>query len=584
MCIQQRPQDAGLPLSAGASFPQVTTHQENSKVIDLAIGLQHIIQFPESIEKIILRCTTSTDDPDALNVDLELQGFISEDTVAPSEASESEDMEDIMTPDHYNYEAISPIPNPPNHPAKANPSPTEKRGAALTRGAKRRERKKRQSGEYSSGYHKRSAANKARDGARRSRKRNAKVERNSVETIQVEESGWDAADLPASSTGWQGHRFSEWVGSFIKSRHQRPTRILDSCGRLVIYRSMAFPWLVDSMDDFIQEMKTFVADCTPFKDSDASQNVRGGHWFCIAGHDRQNKAAPAATQWQQLNAAAVAKAFAKGTLLYRTSEMVSRLTASEFPGIGERFLRCIAYMMDVYEITPLFGLYWNFCLNFWRENIPRVFCDPHVDKNNLACGGNSILERNAGWSSGRGVSLLSYLQEWFYYIEVVTTPDGEVPNAKNSHPLYNQWDEGEERGSCVWFNQATMFQSSELGIATMKKAREDGREVDIDFSEMVRSNKFLTFSRNGWIVGQSDFIYLTEHEACAKDGEMFEGQIVFWRKERATVEKGRGGGNGVNEASGWGWQGAFTFGGGAEITCGGTGWIATVSRVRVWSG
>ncbi len=142
---------------------------------------------------------------------------------------------------------------------------------------------------------------------------------------------------------------------------------------------------------------------------------------------------------------------------------------------------------------------------------------------NLSLQGNSILVRSAGWSSGRGISLLSCLQEWFYCtchlcfttsmwiwkasllvvqlshqspwlpadIKVVTTPDGEVPNDKNSHPLYNQWDEGEERGSCVWFNQATMFQSSELDITTMKKAWEDGLEVDIDFPEMVRSNKYF---------------------------------------------------------------------------------------------
>lgn len=111
-----------------------------------------------------------------------------------------------------------PIPNPLNHPAKANPSTAEKHGTTLTKGAKWCERKKRRSGEYNSGYHKRSVADKARDNARHHRKRTAEVEQNGVETIQVEENGWDAADLPASSTGWQGHRFSDWVGSFIKSR------------------------------------------------------------------------------------------------------------------------------------------------------------------------------------------------------------------------------------------------------------------------------------------------------------------------------------------------------------------------------
>ncbi len=85
----------------------MTTYKENSKVIDLAEGPQHIIQFPENIEKIILRHTTGTDNPNALNVDPELLGFISENAVASSEGSEWEDMKDIMTPNHYNYEAIS---------------------------------------------------------------------------------------------------------------------------------------------------------------------------------------------------------------------------------------------------------------------------------------------------------------------------------------------------------------------------------------------------------------------------------------------------------------------------------------------
>lgn len=69
-----------------------------------------------------------------------------------------------------------PIPNPPNHPAKANTSPTEKRSVALTRGAKQHEKKKCESREYSSDYHKCSAANKAYDAARHSQKRMAKVE------------------------------------------------------------------------------------------------------------------------------------------------------------------------------------------------------------------------------------------------------------------------------------------------------------------------------------------------------------------------------------------------------------------------
>lgn len=95
------------PAYSHNSFPQLTTHKENFKVIDLAIGLQHIIQFSKSIEKIILKHTIDTDNPNALNVDPKLLGFISEDTMAPSEGSDWKDIQNVMTLDHYyNYKAI----------------------------------------------------------------------------------------------------------------------------------------------------------------------------------------------------------------------------------------------------------------------------------------------------------------------------------------------------------------------------------------------------------------------------------------------------------------------------------------------
>lgn len=52
----------------------------------------------------------------------------------------------------------------------------------------------------------------------------------------------------------------------------------------------------------------------------------------------------------------------------------------------------------------------------------------------------------------------------------MTTADGSRPTRENSDPL----DGGAGRGSAVWFNQATMFQTAELGYNTMADAEEAG--------------------------------------------------------------------------------------------------------------
>lgn len=60
----------------------------------------------------------------------------------------------------------------------------------------------------------------------------------------------------------------------------------------------------------------------------------------------------------------------------------------EFPLIARRYKACAQYMRDTYGIEPLYGLFWNFCLNAARPKrvIRRVHCFPHVDWKNLAIG------------------------------------------------------------------------------------------------------------------------------------------------------------------------------------------------------
>lgn len=64
---------------------------------------------------------------------------------------------------------------------------------------------------------------------------------------------------------------------------------------------------------------------------------------------------------------------------------------------------------------------------------------------------------------------------------VVTGPEVDKPTPENSTPLEDEIDEnGECRGSCVWFNQASVFQFGELG-STVKQATLEGKSGTTDF-------------------------------------------------------------------------------------------------------
>ena len=77
-------------------------------------------------------------------------------------------------------------------------------------------------------------------------------------------------------------------------------------------------------------------------------------------------------------------------------------------------------------------------------------------------------------------------------MKVVTTAHGEKPTPKNSTPLHQtriqrpetvspeDWEAGNGRGSVVWFNQASMFQTSETGYPTLIKARKAGHTGNAD--------------------------------------------------------------------------------------------------------
>lgn len=66
--------------------------------------------------------------------------------------------------------------------------------------------------------------------------------------------------------------------------------------------------------------------------------------------------------------------------------------------------------------------------------------------------------------------------------EFVTEQAGTRPNKYTSKPL--SWDPDHCRGSAVWFNQATMFQTSELGFPTVKYAKQMGAQTSCNIDAL----------------------------------------------------------------------------------------------------
>lgn len=88
------------------------------------------------------------------------------------------------------------------------------------------------------------------------------------------------------------------------------------------------------------------------------------------------------------------------------------------------------------------------------------------------------------------IPYLNYLQVSHTFIDIdkyiMVTDNGEHPTPDNSAPL----NDGSGRGSVVWFNQATMFQTAELGVSTMGKAKRLGIDATCDVKGLIDNGLF----------------------------------------------------------------------------------------------
>ncbi|KAK7049896.1 hypothetical protein VNI00_005326 [Paramarasmius palmivorus] len=290
----------------------------------------------------------------------------------------------------------------------------------------------------------------------------------------------------------------------------KETKITDGNRRLVIFRSAVTSAMKKTMPSICQDVDAFMSRTTAPTDKERERNLRGGQWFCIAGYDRNNKPIPKISRWHAAQKQPVDQFFKKGRPFHYLTNVGCSLLQKNFPGIYRRFLDCSEWMLEHHRLKAPYGVFFNFCLNGTRHGIERVHCKPHVDFKNVALGVCMVYvyghfnhrERSwlVIWEAGivlelpPGVFVL-YPSSLFLHFNVdrsnFVVTNGDEPNACNSQPLCDcddphavhdeSWDSATGRGSIVWFNQATMFQTSELGFPTVKAAKSAGIDASCAF-------------------------------------------------------------------------------------------------------
>ncbi|KAK1217049.1 hypothetical protein PQX77_020323 [Marasmius sp. AFHP31] len=258
---------------------------------------------------------------------------------------------------------------------------------------------------------------KARDAVRRRARNEAKFGRE----IATPSAGMQDISLDSriSSTGWQGlnvaadvrEEIRRLVQSGGKIKHLqiipydgKRTVVTDGKGRAFLMRSEVSTWMLHEFLPLVNNAAArFMKEVIWPPEEDMRNNLRGGHFSCIAGYDRNNKSVspfvfeeahrakgrpfkkPALSRWHTLNAKVLESFFEKGQPLEILTGYGCQFLESGFPDVVRRFRRCADDMERKYGIRPPYGgLFWNFCLNGARSKVPRVFCDPHIDFKNLA--------------------------------------------------------------------------------------------------------------------------------------------------------------------------------------------------------
>ncbi|KAF9515163.1 hypothetical protein BS47DRAFT_1391892 [Hydnum rufescens UP504] len=372
-----------------------------------------------------------------------------------------------------------------------------------------------------------------RKGQERSRSRLAKKKKAEANVIRLAEV--DALDLPVSSTGWT-HKSGSYrrcvkneldtllqdIGrtQFVLSqlRHipfiRAPTMVLDAANRLIVLRSFEFEYMDQNfMMSLLQRLDTLFTKSSVVPTAEREKNVRGKFLFCIMGWSRSYSPIPTRGIWETKNSRFIEEFLDSGEFAAVCMEM-SRILERWFPKYAARCAASNEWWKSRTQgfVAMKFGYFFNCCVNV-AEATPGtppadVKCGPHVDYKNIA-GGVCALYVIGFFNHGErcwlvcwetqliieippGIYLLypsSLVFHWnadrreFYtgdtQMEMVTTSNWELPVPENTSPL-RRISSG--RGSIVFFNQASMFQSSELDSASVEMAKSEGKSGGTDYA------------------------------------------------------------------------------------------------------
>ncbi|KAK6997014.1 hypothetical protein R3P38DRAFT_3069310 [Favolaschia claudopus] len=199
-----------------------------------------------------------------------------------------------------------------------------------------------------------------------------------------------------------------------------------------------------------------------------AEGVRGPHWPIIIGHHQASLA-----DWHKHNSRRV-DAFMKLEIVQRIISWVSSV----------RFRADAAWHKQRHGIEPMFGLFWNFCLNVVLPGQRRIHCDPHADMKNQIGVCVLLIYLLEGfvfdddlytwlviWEAGVAVHSFYHFNLDVHMIKFVTVAGKERPTRQNSRPLGG------------------------VGIDTVQEAKQAGLTGTVDFGTEANAafNRFVTF-------------------------------------------------------------------------------------------
>ncbi|TFK58970.1 hypothetical protein BDN72DRAFT_906257 [Pluteus cervinus] len=233
---------------------------------------------------------------------------------------------------------------------------------------------------------------------------------------------------------------------------------------------------------------------------------RGPHEPVIIGHDRPYDKAPALSKYHRLRLDKL-KAYIESEPMQAICKWLRGVLERLFKGVLERYDRNADWHFQRYGIKRMFDPFWNFCFNACYPGQDRVHCRPHTDHKNIVgvCvvipyllpGSTFDYKRRSWlviWEAGVIIEMppwtaVIYPSSLFFHfnidihdIQFIDTYQGSLPEKKDAEP-----GDVKGRGSMVFFNQASMFQSSELDFDTVAAAKLAGHEGKSDFPADIQA-------------------------------------------------------------------------------------------------